>query len=307
MRKIATNLKFLESKINTKEKMVKFIENELGLWWPECSAFNSIYALLVISEVKKCLTLEEKGAPKLDDVKDIPESTRKGLIEILLNDTNTKLYLPDNASFSRVCKDYLNSLLYHKRRDLWFQLKQKIFEKQQNQILPFKHQVNFEISEEMYNKLLRFETNDKVSKSKPYFNITNQKENLINQGFIRNNLNLNIENLQNQNLNRFDNRNDNLNLNGDLSSQSIIGGRCELNELFVLEEEKFKQTINDILKFLWNNNFETISQQIPNENEQMNYFNEVFKKICDHTDRLRFFNLSNEERINYIHPYLFPN
>lgn len=307
MEKVNTNLKFLETKINTKEKMRKFIENQLLCWWPDCSGFTTSFGLLVIAEKKKCLLLKEKGAPQLEEVKDLEESTRKGMMEILLNDPITRYYLPDNITYNRICKDYLNSVLYHKRNDLWLNLKQKIFQKQKNLVIPFKHQINFDISLNMFELLQKFETNDKVSKSKSYFSIKKQKDLLMNNGISLNqNISRNDNNVMLPNENIISNSN-NRNLNVEIDSSSLYDRRSDMAELIMLEEEKFKQLGKDVFQYLWTNNYNLIAEMIPQENDQTDFFNNCFNNFLNHTDRIRFMNLTYEERIQYCNPFLFNN
>ena len=90
-----------ESKCRSKQNFKEFMEIHHGLYFPNESAFNSIFIEKVLKEEKLLLKFSEWTPPELAHIKNANLFDKKALLRIIRNDNELNMYVPDDVNESR--------------------------------------------------------------------------------------------------------------------------------------------------------------------------------------------------------------
>lgn len=294
------DLKEIESVIRSKRALVEYFALKKNQYFPDDSHFTTDFALLVLMGKKKLLTLKEKSTPSIPDIKDFDPLLKKSLVEKLSRHESTREYLPDEPNYKRISKNFIFSLMFSKNRQMFDELYSEYANKKIQKINIFKHKVEIPISDEFYSSLKSYRSNFNEPVKKQFFNVTKNKEMLMNYGLkmkgrsnvINNNVNLNSElfrNNENVNDDRFINQFSNNNNN-------MIENNINMSN----DELLFDNLIQGLIEHIWRNNFEQLDAKYPTSNDRSFIMNQVYQTVKLQTNYHSFSMLIFSEQLDFV-------
>lgn len=294
---------YLESKIASKRALIEYFSTKHELWYPDCNQFNTGFAISVFNGEKKLLSLKDKGAPIIGEIKDFPFLGKENLLKMCTEDQELNKYIPHNSNHKRISKEFLNSLIYSKKRELHNTLMNIFTNKKIEKVKNFKQSISIPVNSHFVQGLNDFSTNYKSSRSKQFFqfkkysNCTNFIKNidLRNQQFqnnnqLQNNFNSSVNlNQGNNYMNNVDNNTNHISLNDNNNQDNL--------------HDKFLKIIKDLTENFFVENKVYICQEIPNEDVRANIFEKILQKFVDNYDYYSINSLNIQDQIDLVKKY----
>ena len=196
------NVSDLEQIVRDKRSLTEMFATKFQEWYPNDKAFNTGFALLVLTGRKKLLKLSEKGAPAIPKVKDCPELDKENMFSLIRQHESLVNYIPENTKPGYISLGFYFSLLYHHKRDIYDYLYSVFVTKKKQNNESIKQTLHLNIPSDISQRILSYRSPFVVPKSKPYFqlyryrNLFQQQDNENDVNMIVNNVNLrNNENI----------------------------------------------------------------------------------------------------------------
>ncbi len=186
------NANNIETIVRDKRSLREMFALKFGEWYPKDKAFHTGFALLVLMGKKKLLKLTEQGSPSIPKAKDSPELDKDNLFSIVNNNDALKQYIPDNSKSAYFSIEFLHSLLYHRSKQTFDYLYNLFEQRKKHANESIKRKVTFQIPSEVSQKIVSYNSNFDIPKSKPFFQVSRYKDLFLPYMNNQQNINLNV-------------------------------------------------------------------------------------------------------------------
>lgn len=236
----------------------------------------------------------------MPEVKQFDEILKKNLVDLLSNYEETRDYLPNNPNHKRLSKDFILSVLYWKKQDLFKELYEKVCDIKFEKRDVLKEKCLIPILNEFNDKLKNYSSPYNEPISKQYFNVKKKLNVLIENGAkIKQRMNENNNNNIQMNLNQ----NVAINLNNQ-EMNSVINNsmnNSNLNNNYQnFTDYEFSQHVESLLNVIWNNNSNEINQNFLDEGSKKQYYFSIVKKVMDTMTYQELYALPYTDQLNCI-------
>lgn len=100
----------IETRIKSMSQFREFLEVKLGKYLPTERVFNTYFVFQFLRGEKDCLPLSSKGFSNLRQIKNCEEFDRLGLLKLINNREDMRIFIPDNLNPKRVERNTLLSV-----------------------------------------------------------------------------------------------------------------------------------------------------------------------------------------------------
>ena len=247
--------------------------------FPNDKAFNTGFALLVLTGRKKLLKLSEKGAPTIPKVKDCPELDKENMFSLIRQHESLMNYIPDITKPGYISLGFYFSLLYHHKRDIYDYLYSVFVTKKKQNNESIKKSLHLNIPSDISQRILSYKSPFVVPKSKPYFQLYRYRS-LFEQQDNVNDVNMNVNNVNlrnNENIIR-NNSVNNVLIN---SNHSQIQSRVNVNSYDIGREQnyEFDSLLKSLFDYMVDENYHDCGQLIQTDNDRVYYLEKIIPRI----------------------------
>lgn len=273
------NVNDLEQIVRDKRSLTEMFATKFQEWYPNDKAFNTGFALLVLTGRKKLLKLSEKGAPTIPKVKDCPELDKENMFSLIRQHESLMNYIPDITKPGYISLGFYYSLLYHHKRDIYDYLYSVFVTKKKQNNESIKMSLHLNIPSDISQRILSYKSPFVVPKSKPYFQLYRYRS-LFEQQDNVNDVNMNVNNVNlrnNENIIR-NNSVNNVLIN---SNHSQIQSRVNVNSYDIGREQnyEFDSLLKSLFDYMVDENYHDCGQLIQTDNDRVYYLEKIIPRI----------------------------
>ena len=273
------NVNDLEQIVRDKRSLTEMFATKFQEWYPNDKAFNTGFALLVLTGRKKLLKLSEKGAPTIPKVKDCPELDKENMFSLIRQHESLMNYIPDITKPGYISLGFYFSLLYHHKRDIYDYLYTVFVTKKKQNNESIKKSLHLNIPSDISQRILSYKSPFVVPKSKPYFQLYRYRS-LFEQQENENDVNMNVNNVNlrnNENIIRNNSVNNVLiNSNHSQNSNSV---NVNLNNIIRDQNYEFDSLLKSLFDYMIDENHNNITMLIQSNDDRVRYLEKTIVKM----------------------------